>query len=60
MTDPQQLIQEKLVSKSDNPSPEYHRLLDEYARNPFYDLILKPEEKRDTQGAVISLDSKQP
>lgn len=46
MTDPKDLIQEDLVTKDDNPSPEYHKLLEAYFDNPFYDMIVKKDEQR--------------
>ena len=46
MADQKDLIQEKFVTKADNPDPEYQRLLNAYVENPFDDMRLRPEEKK--------------
>lgn len=46
MTDSSHLIQEKFVTKGENPNPEYHRLLNAYVENPLNDMHLRPEEKQ--------------
>ncbi|MBI4090564.1 MAG: hypothetical protein HY422_00920 [Candidatus Komeilibacteria bacterium] len=46
MPDPTHLIQEKFVTKGENPSAEYQRLLNAYVENPFDDMHLRPEEKK--------------
>ena len=45
MTNPKDLIQEKFVTKADNPNPDYARLLNAYVDNPLYDLTVRPEEE---------------
>ena len=45
MQDPKDLIQEKLVTKSDNPNPDYHTTLQAYTDDPLYDMTVKPHEK---------------
>lgn len=46
MSDPKDLFQESFVTKDDNPDPEYHRLLAAYTENPFYDMTVRPDEKK--------------
>ena len=49
IADSRHLVQEQLVTKDENPNPEYQRLIQAYTDNPFYDLIVKPDEKRNEE-----------
>ena len=55
MTDAKDLIQEPLVTKGENPDPEYQRLIREYAENPFFDINLRPEEKEKAKKYLLEL-----
>jgi len=46
MPDQEHLIQEQFVTKEENPSPEYQRLLTAYVANPLDDMDLRPEERQ--------------
>ena len=46
MPDNSHLVQEKFVTKGENPNPEYHRLLNAYVEDPLDDMHLRPDEKQ--------------
>jgi len=49
MDDQKKQPQQPLVTKDDNPNPEYQRLITEYTKNPLYDMVVKPGEKKLTE-----------